>query len=128
MNNHLFIYLSNNSINNPIILKEPLKLNGLKLVRYSINGVPTTNGIPNNLFLLLNFQDIPYQLDLNSNVNIGGIPLPLTGTFTSVELNHIIHLNPGNYQTIQQFSLTLKDSLGNYATFSNACFWFDIIF
>ena len=91
MTNQLVIYLEN-STPSPIILKKSLKINGLKLVRYTINGVPVTNGIPNYLFYLLNFNDDFILLNCNSNIPFSGFPLPITGQFTSNELPILIPL------------------------------------
>ena len=132
------VYLAN-STPSPIVLKKSLKINGLKLVRYTINGVPVTNGIPNYLFYLLNFNDNSLFLNCNSNISFSGFPLPITGQFTSNELPILIPLRekmnlisppnlPYTHSTdhieIQQLNLQLLDSNGNPATFTNACFCF----
>jgi hypothetical protein len=101
--------------------KDPIK--ELYLVEWSITGVPTTLGVPDQLKYSLQFEGLNYPRITRTDGKMG-IPLRLEGTFTTSNNSGKEKLVASSHNSTTVFKIRLVDSSGASATFSNAEFWF----
>jgi hypothetical protein len=101
----------------------------LYIMAYTIRGYPTTNGIPNNLYFNLLFDDIPSfgNAEWIRNDNLAGIPLALhagwfTG-FTHEDYNPPRLLRSGTPSSLTRFNLRITDDQNNPAIFDSIVLW-----
>ena len=86
MESRKLLLVQNNDGKNPSIIElhEPFEFQRLELVEYTISGVPTTSGIPDNLFTWVLMEGIRSQPILtNGPIFSSGFPVLLTAPTTN---------------------------------------------
>jgi hypothetical protein len=106
------------------------KMKELYLREFSIKGVPTTAGVPDDLFfdMEIEHQSANNQF-MNRNDNRRGYPLKLTGAFTTDKYDTPVKVvDFGNTTRVNDFNIKLSTPTGtNNATYTSIAFWFECV-
>lgn len=104
-------------------------INYMELHGYSINGVPTTNGVPNDLYYNFNFDDFGVISNWDRSDNRRGPAIPMINNFVYQQLykplpfiSSFSRLSP----PLNRLRYSITDSNGNPAIFTQFCLWFEI--
>lgn len=125
-----FIIIQSNDSTNPvaITLDKNLEFRKMKLIEYTIDGVPVTAGKPDELYYNLTLDDTSLNYhEWHRNDNLRGIPLPLTGQFTheTISPGKVVTLHPTkNFARLHVHLTNASD--GRDAIFSRFIFLFEI--
>jgi len=101
---------------------------GLHITEISINGVPTTNGVPNYLFYNLQILGPNDDIKWIRSDQGSGIAIALTNNFTHQQYNTPLEifghvLPPKLHKPIDYLRIYLTDPNGRPAIFSQMCIW-----
>src|SRR5487761_1022112 len=95
----------------------------VSLLAYSIKGAPTTLGTPDNLFLNVEFTNLPMKAERSDQLS--SIPLPIEGPFTSHTLTQPTIVSEGLIKGMQELDVTLTNPDGSTGSFTEVCLWLD---
>jgi hypothetical protein len=102
----------------------------MRLVGFSITGVPVSAGVPDHLFYNLQITcGNTNIMSYNRNDGREDIPLPMTGEFTTYNFSEpmlIFNKNMGIHVTFDKLIFKLTDSNGSTPTFTQLCLWFSV--
>lgn len=90
---------------------------------YSVKGAPTTGGVPDSsvYYLKLNTSNFPHSHWINTTGGASGVPLTLTGAFTTRDLSQptVMLESPDSIAIDRSLFIDVRDSTGStYAVFT----------
>lgn len=123
---HLFVAELNGTNSFKVKLNSVVNLSRLRLQQYSITGVPTTNGVPDqtHLNLTLDGSGLSTFPDWAKNDSTPGYPLALTGAFTHKEISTMDVITTVPVALTNNFTVKLTNPDGTLAVFEKVAFWF----
>lgn len=96
----------------------------MQIYAYSIKGAPVTLGVPDNLFMNIDFPNLPVKWERSDNKAMAA--LAIEGAFTHHDMTEPVVIVNGDYRGMQQIDINLTNPDGSAASFTEVALWIDL--